>query len=120
MYKEVKKRNRYTAVECATVIQRSKRNRYTSVSRQMKPASFTALAAGEGTPPVRGVPSPSEASIVWREDPLPLRVRNGRRSSRHTGVNGGGGPRQTMLASLGEGTPLTGGGPLAEGFLRGV
>ena len=51
MYKEVKKRNRYTAVECATVIQRSKRNRYTSVSRQMKPASFTALAAGEGTPP---------------------------------------------------------------------
>ena len=67
MYKEVKKRNRYTAVECATVIQRSKRNRYTSVSRQMKPASFTALAAGEGTPPLRGgVLSPRDSYEVFK------------------------------------------------------
>ena len=57
------------------------------------PRQANLASSGEGTPPVRP---------VRREDLLPLRVRNGRRS-----------PRQTKPGSPGEGPPLTGGSPLA-------
>ena len=98
---KVKKRNRYTAVKSATAIQRSKaRPLYSGLSPD-EASFFTALPCGEGTPPVRGGPSPGEPGFVWRGDLLPLRTRNGRRSSRRTGLTGGGplaGRSQVRLA----------------------
>ena len=66
-----------------------KSNRYTAVSRQAKPAFLRHCRPARGPPPVRGVPSPGEARFVWREDPLPLRIRNG-----------GGCPRQGIFKSV--------------------
>ena len=37
---------------------------------------------------------PGNSRFAWREGPPPLRIRHGGGSPRHTGINGGGGPRQ--------------------------
>ena len=85
-----------------SLVKVKKRNRYMAVKSATDDASFfTALPCGEGTPPVRGGPSPGEPGFVWRGDLLPLRTRNERRSSRRTGLTGGGplaGRSQVRLA----------------------
>lgn len=89
------KRNRYTAVKSATAIRRSKAQPLYSSLSPDEASFFTALPRAARGPP-----------------------RNGRGSSRHTALTGGGPPRRTKPASPGEGTPPTGGGPLAKEFLR--
>ena len=104
------KRNCYTAVKSATVIQQS-----LAGWSQL----FYGIAAWRGDPPpLGGSPRQAKPGSCGEGGPLPLRIRNGRGSSRHTALTGGGPPRRTKPASPGEGTPPTGGGPLAKEFLR--
>lgn len=84
-----------------------------------KPGFSRKVWLARATPPVGGGGSPGNSRFAWREGPPPLRIRHGQGSPRHTGINGGGGPRQANPALPGESYPPRGGVALAATFYRG-
>ena len=93
-----------------------KRNRYTAVSRQARPAFLRHCRPARGPPPVRGVPSPHEPAFACRGNPLPLRIRSGRGSSRHTALTVGGPLAGRTQVRLARDPPNGGGVPSPRNF----